>query len=62
MNNYIENPISNKDWDPSMGDYVSKEIIKEEKIYHKKTKRKKSLIILLATIHLLLLFVIFLSY
>jgi predicted nucleic acid-binding Zn ribbon protein len=62
MKNYIENPISNKNWDPSKGDYVSEKIIQEEKLYHKKTKRKKTFTILLAAIHLLLLFIIFLSY
>ena len=55
MSNYIENPIKNNNWDPSKGDFYSPSIIKEDRLYIRKQKRKLFLIVFLGFIHIALL-------
>lgn len=62
MSDLIKNPLTNKYWDPSKGDYVSKSIIKENLKYEKKQRRKKLFIGTLTVLHLFLLLLVFLLY
>jgi hypothetical protein len=59
MENFIQNPISHKDWNPQMGDFFSKRVYEEDRSYEKKLLRKKILISSLFSIHMLMLAVVF---
>ena len=57
MSNFIEKPVKSDNWDPSQGDFMSENAIKEDKQYLKRIKRKKIYISFLAIIHVLLLLI-----
>ena len=59
---YIENPIKLKDWDPTKGDFISKQAIEEDKLYLNRKNKKKITIAFLTLIHVAFLFLIFLFY
>lgn len=62
MKNFIEKPIKSDYWDPSKGDYINYNVLKEDRQYTSRQKRKKFLISFLAFIHLLLLILVFVLY
>mgnify|MGYP005633780499 CR=1 FL=1 len=62
MKNFIEKPIKNNFWDPSKGDYINYNVLKEDKQYTSRQKRKNFFISFLAFIHLLLLVLVFVLY
>ena len=62
MKNYIQQPMSHEQWDPTKGDFYSRNIHEEDKSYEKKQKKKKALITFLAVAHIMLLFAIFMFY
>ncbi|MCB0730880.1 MAG: hypothetical protein KDC88_07595 [Ignavibacteriae bacterium] len=62
MSDYIQNPIVNKDWDPTKGDYYSQKVMEEDKLYIRRKRRSKILVSFLAIAHILLLILIFLYY
>jgi len=62
MKNFIENPIQNEFWDPSKGDYINHNVLKEDKEYINRKKRNKVLISFLAILHIVLLVFIFSVY
>ena len=62
MKNYIQQPITHEKWDPTKGDFFSRNIHEEDKSYKKKQSKKKALIAFLIFTHILLLSVIFLFY
>ena len=56
---YIQNPLSHPEWDPSKGDFYSP-VVHEEVLNHKKSlKRKKMFINSLIAIHIILLVIVF---
>ncbi len=55
MENYIEQPLSNPQWNPSKGDYYSEKAIEEDRKYKRKLMMKNSLIGGLILLHLALL-------
>ncbi|MCB0744541.1 MAG: hypothetical protein H6613_10480 [Ignavibacteriales bacterium] len=55
MSKYIQNPISHPEWNPSMGDFFSKRVYEEDKLYEKKQFRKKVFISGLVSVHMLML-------
>jgi len=55
MENYIEQPLSNPQWDPSKGDFYSESAIEEDKMYKRKLLAKNTLIGSLVLLHLVLL-------
>ncbi len=59
MKNYIRKPITHESWDPSKGDYYSKNIHEEDKSYERKQTNKKNFVLLLIMIHLLLFLSLF---
>lgn len=62
MPSYINNPIKNNKWDPSKGDYYSKNIHNEDLLIKKKVTKKKALILFLTLSHILLLLLILTLY
>jgi len=59
MDRFIENPMENKDWDPSTGDYYNKIIIEEDKKYKLVRKRRKFFVLSLIFVHFILLAIAF---
>ena len=59
MENFIQNPISHKDWNTQMGDFFSQRVYEEDQIFEKKLLRKKILISGLFSIHMLMLAMVF---
>ena len=55
MSKYIQNPISHPQWNPSMGDFFSKRVFEEDKIYERKVLRKKLFVSGLIFAHLAML-------
>ncbi|PID62957.1 MAG: hypothetical protein CR986_00580 [Ignavibacteriae bacterium] len=53
MANYIKNPITNPDWNPSMGDYFNRRVHEEDLLYEKRQKNKKLMIFSLILFHLI---------
>jgi len=41
MSKFIQNPMSHPEWNPSMGDFFSKRVFEEDKLYERKLLRKK---------------------
>ncbi len=58
MSNYIENPLTHPEWDPSMGDFFSKRVFEEDKLYEKKQQKRKIFISSMVMVHVLLLFTV----
>ncbi len=52
MSKYIQNPMSHPEWNPSMGDFFSKEVFEEDKLYERILLRKKIFISGLIFAHL----------
>jgi hypothetical protein len=59
MSNYIQNPLSHSDWNPKMGDFFSKRVYEEDRLYEKKQLRKKIYISSLISLHMLMLAIVF---
>jgi hypothetical protein len=55
MSNYIKNPMSHQEWNPTMGDFFSQRVFEEDRLYEKKQKRQKILISSLISLHIILL-------
>jgi hypothetical protein len=53
--NYIENPLSHPEWDPSKGDFFSSNVHREVQNHKKALKRKKLFITSLIAAHIVLL-------
>lgn len=62
MNNFISDPLKHKYWDPTMGDYISDRVVQEDRLYFKRQKRKKALLVFLAVTHVILLTLIVMFY
>lgn len=54
MSTFIENPISNPNWNPQEGDYFSHRVYEEDLLYAKRQFSKKVLIGGLLSIHMVL--------
>ena len=59
MSNYIQNPISHQEWNPSMGDFYSKRVHEEDLNYERKKLKKKMMISSLISIHVIMLAMVF---
>ena len=59
MENYIQNPISHPEWNPTMGDFFSHRAFEEDRQYEKKQLKNKIVVSSLLSFHLLVLAVIF---
>ena len=59
MSTFIENPISNPEWNPQKGDYFCRRIYEEDLQYAKKQFGKKVLITGLLSIHMVLFALVF---
>ncbi len=57
--NYIQNPLSHPEWDPSKGDFFSDKIHEEVQNHKKNIYKKKIFIRSLIIVHILLLIVVF---
>lgn len=57
MSQYIKNPISHPEWNPSMGDYFSKQVFEEDKIHSKNLTKKRILVSSLVILNLLLVII-----
>ncbi len=58
VSQYIKNPISHPEWDPSMGDFFSKRVFEEDKIHLKNLHKKRIFISSLVVAHFLLLTIV----
>ncbi|MBK8945318.1 MAG: hypothetical protein IPM32_08625 [Ignavibacteriae bacterium] len=58
MSQYIQNPMSHPEWNPSMGDFFSKRVFEEDKLHEKKQNRKKIFISSLLVLHILMLSIV----
>lgn len=58
MANFIQNPISNQNWNPTMGDYYSERIHEEDKLYERKIAKRKMMIGGLISVHVLMLAIV----
>jgi len=55
VSKYIQNPISHPEWNPTMGDFFSKRVFEEDKLYEKKLLKKKMFISTLIFAHFFML-------
>ena len=62
MENFIQNPISHKEWNPQMGDFFSQRVFEEDRNYERKQLRKKILVSSLFSIHMLMLALVFIYF
>ena len=59
MSNYIENPMKHQEWNPQMGDFFSRRVCEEDRLYEKKKLKKKIIVSGLLSVHLIMLATIF---
>ena len=62
MKDFIDNPVSVKDWDPTKGDFFSKRVMEDDQLFLRRKKRKKILIGFLTFIHVAFLILMLLFY
>ena len=55
MENYIQNPMSNKEWNPQLGDFFSRKVYEEDLLYERRQFRRKMMVSGLLSIHMIAL-------